>query len=131
MDGSELILTEAVLPPTLLEHLSGRPGLERIAELESDEVGGFSDEQKEQIAKDFESVLIGKLLDEMKDTIGEWGFEKDGASRQVQGMFWLYLSQELANSGGFGLWKDIYDFLVNSNQTEGSAGLEGGNGILL
>jgi Rod binding domain-containing protein len=131
MDGSELILTEAVSPPTLLEHLSERPGSERIAKLESEEVGGFSDEQKERIAKDFESVLIGKLLDEMKDTIGEWGFEKDGASRQVQGMFWLYLSQELANSGGFGLWKDIYDFLVNSNQTKGSSKLEGGDSILL
>jgi Rod binding domain-containing protein len=79
---------------------------------------GKSEEEKKQIAKDFESVFVSKLLDEMKNSIGEWGFEKDGASEQVDGMFWMYLARDIADRGGFGLWKDIYKFLTNSDQTK-------------
>jgi Rod binding domain-containing protein len=102
MDSSKLILTEAVSPPTPLEHL--------------DRIDGASEEKKKQIAKDFESVLINKLLDEMKNSIGEWGFDKDGVSKQVQGIFWLYLARDIADNGGFGLWKDIYRFLTNADR---------------
>jgi hypothetical protein len=51
----------------------------------------------------------------MKNTVGDWGFEKDGASQQIQGIFWLYLAQDIADKGGVGLWKDIYEFLGASN----------------
>ena len=104
MDSSKLVLTEAVLPPSPL------------AKLECVKMEGFSEEKKEQIAKDFESVLVSRLLNEMKGAIGEWGFEEDGVSAQVEGMFWLYLAGEVANNGGFGLWKDIYDFLTDVEQ---------------
>lgn len=103
MDAAKLILTQPVSPPAPLKNLS--------------ELDGVSEERKKQVAEDFESVLLGKLLDEMKSTIGDWGFEKDGASKQVQGIFWLYLARDIANNGGFGLWKDIYQFLTNSDQT--------------
>jgi len=104
MDSAKLILTEPVLPPAPLEHLD-KSGLD-----------GVSEEKKKQIAKDFESILLNKLLDEMKNTIGDWGFDKDGASEQIQGIFWLYLAGDIANNGGFGLWKDIYKFLTNADQ---------------
>ena len=83
----------------------------------------FQNNNKEQYAKDFESVFIAKLLDAMKGTIGDWGFEKDGASEQVQGIFWTYLSQDLANSGGFGMWKDIYQSLVDLENNNNATGL--------
>lgn len=102
MDSAKLILTEPVLSPSPLEHLD-------ISRLNS-----VSDEKKKQVAKDFESVLLNKVLDAMKNTIGEWGFDKDGASGQVQGIFWLYLARDIANNGGIGLWKDIYQFLTNA-----------------
>lgn len=82
---------------------------------------GMSEERKKQVAKDFESLLINKLLDEMKNTIGDWGFEKDGVSMQVQGIFWLYLARDIANNGGLGLWKDIYQTLVK-NEPAGLVG---------
>jgi len=104
MDSATLILTEPVAPPALLEHLP---------ESRLDKV---SDEKKRQIAKDFESVLLNRLLDQMKDTIGEWGFESDGPASQVQGIFWFYLAQDVANSGGLGLWKDMYQFLAGGDQ---------------
>ena len=104
-----MILTESVSPPVLLKHLDGS------------KLDGVSEEKKKQIAKDFESVLLNKLLDEMKNTIGNWGFDKDGPSRQVQGIFWLFLSRDVANNGGIGLWKDIYQFLTNADRA-GPAG---------
>ncbi len=105
MNSIKLILTEPVLPPVPLEHLQ-KSGLKNVSE-----------EKKKQIAKDFESVLISKMLDEMKNTIGDWGFEKDGPSNQVQGIFWLYLARDIANNGGIGLWKDIHQYLTNADQS--------------
>jgi Rod binding domain-containing protein len=110
MDGVKLILTEPVMPPTPLQ--CADPA----------NISDASDEKKKQIAKDFESILIGKLLDQMENTIGDWGFEKDGATKQVQGLFWLYLASDIANNGGFGLWKDIYQFLTSSNQQTNNGG---------
>jgi Rod binding domain-containing protein len=104
MDSAKLLLTEPVSPPVPLEHLQ-KSGLKNISE-----------EKRKQIAKDFESVLINKMLDEMKNTIGDWGFEKDGPSDQVQGIFWLYLARDIANNGGMGLWKDIHQFLTNTDR---------------
>jgi Rod binding domain-containing protein len=70
-----------------------------------------SDEQKKQIAKDFESVLLTKLFDQVQESIGRWDLEEDGAGPQVQGLFWFYLAQDVADKGGFGLWKEIYQQL--------------------
>ena len=118
MDSIKLILTQPVPPPVPLEHLSGISLCKKIAKWKPTKIDEISEEEKKQVAKDFESVLLNKLLDEMKNTIGDWGFDKDGASEQVQGIFWLYLARDIAHNGGFGLWKDIYRFLTNySNQS--------------
>jgi len=105
MDGTNLILTEPVSPPTMLE------------QLDKSRLVNITDEKKKQVAKDFESVLLDKLLNEMKNSIVDWGLEKDAASKQTQGIFWLYLARDIANNGGLGLWKDIYQFLSHSEQT--------------
>ncbi|MCH7555866.1 MAG: hypothetical protein IIB56_00245 [Planctomycetes bacterium] len=104
MDSVKLILTEPISPPTLLEQLDkSRPN-------------SISEKKKAQVAKDFESVLLTKMLDEMKNSIVDWGLEKDATSEQIHGIFWLYLARDIANSGGLGLWKDIYQFLSDSEQ---------------
>ena len=99
MDSTKLILTETVSPPIPMGQLN--------------KIDGVPEERRKQFAKDFESVFIDKLLGEMKNTIGDWGFEKDGTSKQVQGIFWLYLARDIADNGGFGLWKDINQFLTD------------------
>ncbi len=109
MDSAKLILTEPVSPPLPLEHL------------DKSKLNGIAEEEKKQIAKDFESVLLNKLLDQMNNTIGDWGFDKDGPSKQVRGIFWLHLARDIANNGGMGLWKDIYQFLADTDQA-GTAG---------
>jgi Rod binding domain-containing protein len=103
MDSANLILTETISLPTPLRNLN-----------KADDI---PEQKKEQVAKNFESILLGKLLDEMKGSIGDWGFEKSPASEQIQGIFWLYLSRHLADNGGLGMWKDIYKTLNNPDQT--------------
>jgi Rod binding domain-containing protein len=116
MDNTKLILTGAVSPPALLEHLGGACSRKAVVKPEPHEIHDLSQEKQKQAAKDFESVFLSRLLDEMKNTVGDWGFEKDGVSQQVQGIFWLYLAQDIADKGGFGLWKDIHGFLTGSDR---------------
>ena len=103
MVNAKLIFPEQVTPSSPLQNLDK-------SRLES-----ASEEKKKKIAKDFESLLINKLLDEMKNSIGDWGFEKDGASSQIQGIFWMYLAQDVSDNGGIGLWKEIYKTMKDFN----------------
>ena len=73
--------------------------------------------KREEIAKDFESVFISHMLGEMKKGIGEWGFEKDGASQQMQDLFWTFMGQEVGRQGGIGMWKDIYRSMLQTEET--------------
>lgn len=67
----------------------------------------MKDRDLERAAKDFESVFIHRMLEEMKNTVGDSGLLEDSASEQTQGMVNFYLAQDLGQKGGFGLWKDI------------------------
>lgn len=104
MDSTKLILTEPVSSPNILENLN------------KSSLKNASDEKKKQIAKDFESVLLNRLLEEMKNSIIDWGQEKDAATKQTEGIFWLYLGQDISKNGGLGLWKDIHQFLFNTDK---------------
>ncbi len=101
MDINNTILTEAVSPPEILPNVKG--------------IENAPDEQKRKLAEDFESLLIGRLLEEMSKTSEEWGDEHDQVFGQVKGIFNLYLSQYIGSNGGFGLAKQIYESL---NQIE-------------
>lgn len=74
----------------------------------SSQSANTSVDRKEELAKGFESLLIGKLLDEVQKTIGKFSIVEDEASKQINGIFWNFLGQEISENGGFGLWKDIY-----------------------
>jgi Rod binding domain-containing protein len=74
-------------------------------------------QKTEKFCKDFEGVFITRLLDEMKDTIGDWGGEQDGAAKQTQGLFWMYLAQDMGDKGGFGLWKQMYNQLTGGDSS--------------
>ncbi len=81
---------------------------------------GNEDAAKKKFAMDFESIFIDKLLGEMKNTIGEWGEEKDGATQQTEGLFYMFLAKGLGENGGIGLWKDIYKSLQTGNEQNNS-----------
>ncbi len=70
-----------------------------------------SDQKKQQVAHDFESVLLTRLFHQVQQSMGNWDREEDGTSPQVQGLFWFYLAREVADQGGVGLWKEVYQQL--------------------
>ena len=88
-------------------------------------IGSASVSKEIKAVKDFESVFITKLLEAMDNTIGDWGLEKDAGSKQIRGIFSMFLGRHLGQCGGFGLWKDIYKSLNdtdNPNETIESGG---------
>ncbi|MBP8604256.1 MAG: hypothetical protein KBI46_00255 [Phycisphaerae bacterium] len=86
---------------------------------ETDSLRQTSQIQKEQFARDFESVFIEKLLEEMQKTIGEWGLEQDSTAPQIQGLFQMHLARDAAAKGGIGLWKEIVQSLENMDSRKG------------
>ena len=78
--------------------------------------GGIEDERKKKIAKDFEGVLLNKVMEEMQNSVPEPGLLEDETSKQTQSIFQMYLAQDVASKGGFGLWKQIY---AQMNETSG------------
>ncbi|MFP3937101.1 MAG: rod-binding protein [Phycisphaerae bacterium] len=71
-------------------------------------------DSSEQAAKDFESVLLHKLLETMDRTVIRSELFDSPASEQVRGMFRHFLAQELSRAGGIGLWKQLHSQLQNS-----------------
>jgi Rod binding domain-containing protein len=95
-------------------------GLIEVTNLEA--IKSASDEEKKQLAKDFESVFLTKLFDEVKNSIEDSGFDEDVAADQVHGMFWSFLAQDVANKGGFGLWQDLYQQFKAMEGADASSG---------
>ena len=107
MDGINFFPDASVLLPSLLENTAGNA----VTSVTGDTIQNT--EKTEKLAKDFESILLTKLFDEMKNTVGKWGMEEDAAAGQVQGLFWLYLARDVADKGGIGLWKDLQRFFMD------------------
>jgi peptidoglycan hydrolase FlgJ len=66
------------------------------------------DERRKKVAKDFEGVLLNKVIEEMQNSVPDSGLFEDETSKQTQSLFSMYLSQDIAANGGMGLWKQIY-----------------------
>lgn len=64
-------------------------------------------EKIKKLAKDFEGVLLHKVMDEMQKTIPDSGMFSSAATKQMKGMFWMFLSQSVADNGGIGLAKQL------------------------
>jgi Rod binding domain-containing protein len=124
MDSTKLILTPSRLPVGRQERgspqLTGPPAngafCSTAAKCGPKKTDQILEAKHQQIAKDFESVLLHKVLEQMKDTIGKWGFEEDSSSRAIQDLFWPYLARDIADNGGLGLWKDIYKLLNSADK---------------
>jgi flagellar protein FlgJ len=67
-------------------------------------------------AADFESLFLSLLLKEMRQTSDGEGLFGAEASDTYGGLFDLYMSQHLANSGGLGLNSLIKAYLEKSQQ---------------
>ncbi len=61
----------------------------------------------QKAARDFESVLLERLLEEMRRTIPKCEFLSGAGTEQVEGLFWMHLARDLASRGGLGLAEDL------------------------
>ncbi|MFA5552993.1 MAG: hypothetical protein WCZ89_06675 [Phycisphaerae bacterium] len=104
MEISNSLFTHSVDRPDILPNLNA--------------VKNAPEEQKKQLAMEFESIFVNKLLDEMTRTVGSMGYDEDGTGEQVKGLFNLCLSQYIGKNGGMGLWKDIYESFKQISQSE-------------
>lgn len=122
MDGVESIGMPGSLPLTQtpdrtpysisLRLRNNAQAIERTQNAEPVASAPQNDEKQKQIGRDFESVLLTKLFEQVQNSIEDSGFDdQDSGSQQVRGMFWLYLAQDVADKGGFGLWKDVYRYI--------------------
>ena len=110
MDGADLMLTTPVTPleETAGGGLTGITGKAKLVSVKSADA-----KKTDQLAKDFESVLLTQLVDKMKDTVGQSELGEDAGADQVKGIFWLYLARDVADKGGLGLWKDLSRFFTD------------------
>jgi hypothetical protein len=118
MNGSDLLLTTPVTSPTTLDATSSEGLTAKAGNIKSNGVKSVDDKRTEKIAKDFESVMLTKLLDEMKNTVGNGLGEEEAGSEQVKGLFWLYLARDMSDKGGLGLWKDLNRFFKDMQKTD-------------
>ena len=92
----------------------------RVAGAGARDVGGQA--KIEKVAKDFESVLLGKVMEEMRRSVPDSGLLDSNAQEQTQGIFWMELSQELARQGGLGLWKQLAKQMQTAGTSVSDAG---------
>ena len=110
MEAMKLILNQPITKPALLDVQKTTDGLHDA-------------DKKEEYSKKFEAVFIQRLFEEMKNTVVNWDEEKDGTSQQIDGLFWMKLAEGIADKGGFGMWKDIYQHFTKLEQADSAAGL--------
>ena len=101
--------------PSLSDSLAGLSG---SSQMNADAVQSPADIKNEQAAKDFEAVLLHKMLKQMADTVPDSPLLNESGGKQVRDMFWYYLAQDLADKGGLGIWKQI------AGQTYAATGAE-------
>ncbi|MBN1124158.1 MAG: rod-binding protein [Sedimentisphaerales bacterium] len=68
----------------------------------------LEDEKRKQTARDFESIFLHRLFSAMQQTIPESDLE-DSSSGQIKSMYWSFMAQAVADQGGLGLWKQVYE----------------------
>lgn len=96
-----------------------------------DAMDGWSDRPETQadkvkeFAQDFESVFISNLLEQMSATVDSLNEDKDGAAKQIDGIFRMQLAQNLSENGSLGLAKHLEQYLSHaSNPTQVSRGMK-------
>ena len=107
---SDIGLSSMPTPPVNLAELLGRAG-QAVSQ------HARTAAQTEKAAKDFESILLSKVLEEMDKTIPRSGLLEGGSMKQVRSMFWSFLARDMADKGGFGLWKQLQQDMIRQYES--------------
>ena len=117
MDISELgeLLSDRPVPDGQVGN-TGK-AIQRLGEVKVD----FEDERRKKVARDFESIFVHEILKSMKDTIPDSDMA-DSSSQQIKSMYWSFMADAIADRGGFGLWKQIYELMPQSKAEDTNDG---------
>jgi len=72
--------------------------------------------------REFESILLVRLFEEMKRAIPEGGLLNDPTCKQMNDLFWYYLAQDLAAKGGLGVADELYRQVARQTRPQMSQG---------
>lgn len=75
-----------------------------------------------QVAKDFESMFASQLLKEIRKTLDSEAMFGSDPGDVFGGMFDLFLGQQMAQNGGFGLARFVTDSLPRESPVSGFHG---------
>jgi len=108
MDGIESVGMLPGQSAAALREMDTATRSTNLATVTPEAVADMSDLKKQELAKDFESLILTRLFEEVKESISASSFDEDAGSEQIHGMFWSFLAEDVAHKGGFGLWQDFY-----------------------
>jgi Rod binding domain-containing protein len=78
----------------------------------------------EKVAKDFEGIFVRQIMDVMRKTLDESGLGEDATGKQVRDMYWMFLGDQVAQTGSLGMWKQIAADIARSQQGMSGSTLE-------
>ncbi len=70
----------------------------------------------EKVAKDFEGIFVRQIMDVMRKTLDESGLGEDATGKQVRDMYWMFLGEQVSQTGSLGMWKQIAADIAASRQ---------------
>jgi Rod binding domain-containing protein len=117
MNGSDITLTASTVTSGALDQAAGAGLSKKADNVQSFDATSTTDKRTMQAAKDFESVLLTKVLEGMQNTVSQFSTDEEAGSEQVKGMFTLFLARDMADKGGLGLWKDLNAFFKDMQKT--------------
>lgn len=72
----------------------------------------------EAVAKDFESLFLGQLLKQMRQTLGPGGMFGSDSADVFGGLFDFFMGKHLADSGGMGIASAIKSQIQSTARDE-------------
>ena len=122
MDSSDITLAASAITSGALDQAAGTGLAKKADKAQSSDATFATAKKTEQAAKDFESVLLTKVLEGMENTVSQFSAEdKEAGSEQVKGLFTLFLARDMADKGGLGLWKDLNVFFKDMQKTNNTS----------
>jgi Rod binding domain-containing protein len=117
MDSSDITLTASTVTSGMLDQVADAGLAKKAGNVQSSDATAATAKKTEQASKDFESVLLTKVLEGMENTVSQFSSEEEAGSEQIKGLFTLFLARDMADKGGLGLWKDLNAFFKDMQKT--------------
>ena len=75
--------------------------------------------------KQFEGVLLHRLIGAMRESVPDGGLFEDPSGKQMQDLFWFQMTEEMTRQGGLGMWKQLARQLSADGMDLGGQGEQG------